>query len=249
MALISVHFSSKLLQTQTVVRLIMPDRPINKPLQTIWWLHGLGDDGSAWIRKTRLELFASQFNVAIIIPDMQRSFFQNIRGGLPYFDYLSKELPNYLETIFPLSKNQKDTFLVGNSMGGYGSYKWSALNPDKFSYVATLSPVTNLNTVTSFMEDYQSILGKEPNKITSLFDLMSPNIEQLKKINWIQFMGSDDSLREDSEAFTKKVQNQLNLDLNQNILSGNHNWTFWDEQLPELFKWLPLHKLDSGGNN
>lgn len=247
MALITIHFSSQKLATQTIVRVIMPDHPIDHPLKTIWWLHGLGDDGSVWIRKTRLELFASNYEVAIILPDMQRSFAQNIPEGLPFFDYLSLELPQYLQSIFPLSKDRKNNYLVGTSMGGYSAYKWAAICPKKFSYVATLSPVTNLETVTTFMSDYQSIIGKNPNIIPSLNELMSKKVAELKKINWIQYIGTDDSLRSDSENFTSKIKQELGINLNPHVSTGNHNWTFWDDKLPQIFEWLPLSRITTGG--
>lgn len=247
MAIISVHYSSQLLNTQTIVRIIMPDKALNKPIPVIWWLHGLGDDGSIWIRKTRLELIASQYEVAIVIPDMKRSFSQNIQGGLPFFDYLNQELPEYLYSIFNLSDKRDENFLVGNSMGGYGSYKLAAISPKRFSYVVTLSPVTNLKTVTTFMKDFPTVLTNNPGSIESLISLMGKTKNELLNIHWLQLMGADDPLKSDSINFVKEAKDKLNINLNQKILSGNHNWTFWDEQLTEIFNWLPLQKVSTGG--
>ncbi|KRK78044.1 acetylesterase [Companilactobacillus alimentarius DSM 20249] len=247
MAVISVHYSSQLLNSQTIVRIIMPDNILNKPVPVIWWLHGLGDDGSVWIRKTRLELIATQYKVAVIIPDMQRSFSQNIQGGLPFFDYINKELPEYLHSIFNLSDRRDENFLVGNSMGGYGSYKLSAISPKRFSYVATLSPVTNLKTVTTFMRDFPSIFTSNPESIENLVGLMGKTQNELSNIHWLQLMGADDPLKSDSINFVKETKDKLHINLNQKISPGNHNWTFWDKQLTEIFNWLPLQKVLTGG--
>lgn len=239
MALVKIQFSSKLLENQTTVRLLLPDRKIVKPLPVIWWLHGLGDNGNTWLRKTRIELFAEKYNIAIIFPDMQRSFYLNIQDGLPFYTYLTDELYHYLYSVFPFSTDPNKNFLVGNSMGGFGAYKWSFTDPHKFSYIATMSPVTNLSVLPKIMPDYQIIESK---KTPSLYNLALSNKNILSMANWLNLIGDSDPLLNDDQKFVNRIK-KLGINLNMQISSGKHDWTFWDKQIEKIFDWLPLEKF------
>lgn len=246
MANLELQFSSSVLQNQETIRLLLPDHPSSKNLPTIWWLHGLGDNGSVWLRKTRLELFASQYQVAIILPDMHRSFYRNAPDGQRYFDYLTEELPAYLGTLLPLATTARKRFLVGNSMGGYGAYRWIAHYPSHFSHVATLSPVTDLTVVRRLMPDYRNTIGPDPEKIPALSTEFALTAPDLKAVNWFQSMGTDDELLDDCKHFDQMIREQYQIDLNAHIEPGKHDWNFWDSQLPKIFEWLPLEKLTGG---
>ncbi|MFD1441519.1 alpha/beta hydrolase [Lacticaseibacillus hegangensis] len=250
MANLALTFSSTILKGQNTVHLILPDKPLGQKIPVIWLLHGLGDDGSCWIRKTRLEQLTTDVNVAVVMPDMGRSFYRNLPGGLHYYIYLSEELPEYLQSLFPLSRQASENFLVGNSMGGYGSFYWAAHQPEKFSYVATLSPVTDLSTVPSFMPDYESSLGSKPAALPTLLDEFETNASKLQHLNWLTLAGKDDQLTHASVAFAKSARDSLGIDINEHVLPGKHDWTFWDQNLSTILSWLPLKKIDRvGGNN
>ncbi|PWQ83076.1 peptidase M13, partial [Stenotrophomonas maltophilia] len=54
------------------------------------------------------------------------------------------ELPTRMRYIFPLSARPEDNYLLGNSMGGYGTLRYAFTYPERFAAVAALSPVTDL---------------------------------------------------------------------------------------------------------
>ena len=93
MALMQLNYSDPLLDNQTTLRIILPDQ-IKGPLQSLYVLHGLGDDGSAWQRKTNLGSLVTDYQAAAIMPSLPRSWYQNV-WGRAYFDYLTN-LPNIL---------------------------------------------------------------------------------------------------------------------------------------------------------
>ena len=59
------------------------DEEGNMPVITV--LHGLSDNRTAWIRRTNIELYAEQRGVALVIPEVQRSFYADMNKGIEYY--------------------------------------------------------------------------------------------------------------------------------------------------------------------
>ena len=78
------------------------------------------------------------------MPDVRNSFYQDMVYGENYFTYLTKELPEYIQTIFPVSKKREDTFVAGLSMGGYGAMKLALTYPERFGAAASFSGVVDI---------------------------------------------------------------------------------------------------------
>jgi S-formylglutathione hydrolase FrmB len=45
------------------------------PSKTLYLLHGRGQDALSWTRYSSLERYAEQYNVAVIMPEVTRSFY------------------------------------------------------------------------------------------------------------------------------------------------------------------------------
>lgn len=78
---------------------------------------------------------------------MNRSFYMNMANGLPYWDYLTKEVIPEMRKLLPLSTKWSDNFVGGVSMGGFGALKLAFTHPDWFSAVIPMSPVVDLTTL------------------------------------------------------------------------------------------------------
>jgi S-formylglutathione hydrolase FrmB len=104
-------------------------------------LHGLSDDGSAWQRYTSIETLANAYGLVAVMPSAGRSFYTDQPDGRKYFTYLTEELPRYLGEVFGLALRREDTFIAGNSMGGYGAVKAALLHPELYSAAASFSGV------------------------------------------------------------------------------------------------------------
>lgn len=231
-ALMQLNYSDPLLDNQTTLRIILPDQ-IKGPLQSLYVLHGLGDDGSAWQRKTNLEALLTDYQVAAIMPSLPRSWYQNVSGGRAYFDYLTN-LPQYLERLLPLSPDSRDHFIIGNSMGGYGTLKWSAYQPDFFHAVAAISPVVDLDLVSEIMPDYRLIFSEPESLTKAQLDLKKLPVPTYWTI------GEEDFLWEQNQQVLKKLANDPKLTFQ--AAKGAHDWQFWNQVLPDVLDWLPLKK-------
>jgi S-formylglutathione hydrolase FrmB len=95
----------------------------------LYLLHGLSDDDTAWLRRTSIERYVSELGLAVVMPQVHRSFYSDELHGLRYWTFLSDELPQLVDSFFHVSTRREDTFVAGLSMGGYGALKWALRQP------------------------------------------------------------------------------------------------------------------------
>ena len=94
------------------------------PYKTVYLLHGLSDNATCWSRYTSCERYAKANELALIMPDGDRSFYTDMKKGFKYYSYITEELITQCERLFPaLSPKKEDRFIAGLSMGGYGAIK------------------------------------------------------------------------------------------------------------------------------
>ena len=105
------------------------------------------------------------------MPSVGNSFYLDEPEGMAYFTFLTEELPDYLEHIFPLSKKREETFIGGLSMGGYGAIQNGLKYSDVFGHIIGCSPamiIGDLNkdnliaTVTGATKSYyRTVFGND----------------------------------------------------------------------------------------
>lgn len=126
MALIHYNFDSRVLVQKTDVLVILPDvdwgeETEGKKYQTLYLLHGGGEDYTSYVRYTNIETWANERKLAVIMPCGTNSSYMDMAYGQRYYTYISEELPNVMQHVFPLSRKKEDHFVMGFSMGGMGT--------------------------------------------------------------------------------------------------------------------------------
>jgi putative tributyrin esterase len=146
MALLRIDHVPETVKVNLPLNIILPEpgkmagRPVAKR-KVLYLLHGLSDDASAWQRYTSLETLAAAYGLVVVMPSAGRSLYLDQPNGQKYFTYLVEELPRYLADVFGLKPRREDTFIAGNSMGGYGAVKAGLLHPENYAVVASFSGV------------------------------------------------------------------------------------------------------------
>lgn len=152
MSLLHYNFESQYLNAFTDVNIILPDRPKERSAReffesgkcypVLWLLHGGNGDFSEWVRKTRIELYASENDLIVVMPSAQNSNYANypIFGkGYDMYGYFFEELMPLVQNWLPASKERADNFISGLSMGGQGALKFALAHPERFAGCAVLS--------------------------------------------------------------------------------------------------------------
>jgi len=86
--------------------------------QTVYLIHGGGDDDTTVYRYTNAERYANRNNVMLVTPNIVNSFGVDTNYGVQYATFLAEELPVVVQTLFASSPKREDNFIVGFAMGG-----------------------------------------------------------------------------------------------------------------------------------
>lgn len=152
MSLGHFEFTSKYLRGSTEVNIILPDLPQDadpesyytegKKYPVLWLLHGGMGSCSDWVRRSNIELYATENELIVVMPSALNSSYcnwPNFGGGYLAHDYIIHELMPMVYAWFPASRKRGDNYMAGLSMGGHGTWKFAVNYPEKFAACAMLS--------------------------------------------------------------------------------------------------------------
>lgn len=210
--------------------------------KVLYLLHGLSDDGSAWQRYTSIETLAAAYGLVVVMPSVGRSFYTDQPNGQKYFSYLTEELPRYLADVFGLASRREDTFIAGNSMGGYGAIKAALLHPELYSDAASFSGVLSLEILKLDPSDWRrrefsllfgpldQIVGGEHDPSTWL-KRVAQNPSAVP--NLFIYVGRQEDIYPLSGYFHQACQS-LGMKSEYHEEDGQHNWFLWDRQIRQF---------------
>ena len=250
MAFIKCDFYSEALRKSLSMNVILPDvEPTTKDgkYKTLYLLHGLGDDYTTWQRRTSIERYLYNKELAVVMLDGGRSFYTDMKKGGKFFTFLTEELPAKVQKYFPLSNLRENNFIAGNSMGGYGSIKAALRCPEKYAACGILSSVTDIpakyndEILVSWKEEFSYIFGTIEEAIANGNDIFSL-VEKLKdseiKPGIMQICGTEDFLYNDNI----KLKNALEACKWPNYTyiegPGVHSWDFWDANIEKIIEFV-----------
>jgi len=263
MALVHCDFKSRVLDLATGMCVVLPQEDEGDvgtvrtgpdgTCPTLWLLHGLSDDHTIWQRRTSIERYADAAGLAVVMPAVGRSFYADMARGLPYWTFLTEELPRVARSLFPLSAAREANFVAGLSMGGYGAFKWALSRPEQFAAAASLSGVLDVATAPERLgpegqPEMENIFGR-PDQIAGTDHDLVHLAERLAASDRPRpalyvWCGTEDFLYEDGLKFRDHAR-RLGLDLEYEEGPGDHEWASWDRQIQRVLEWLPLGQVAS----
>lgn len=257
MAFLQLQFHSDALMVQVSVNVILPERASTmigmdakgeSTFKTLYLLHGLSDDHSIWMRRTAIERYASEYNIAVVMPAVGRSWYTDTVGGEKYLTFVTEELPDKCRSFFKgMSERPEDNIIAGLSMGGYGAIKSALTHPDRFGMCASLSgslDITALERI-GLLPEWRCIFDhnmQSPKELAGtehdLFYLADKQKEQgmpfPKTFIWC---GTDDWLLDSNNRFSAHL-NALGVAHEYRTSEGNHSWKWWDMHIQSALAYL-----------
>ncbi|WP_343250371.1 alpha/beta hydrolase family protein [Diplocloster hominis] len=256
-------FSSSLLQN-TDIRVIIPspdsDELMNgrdhryfvdgSRFQVLYLLHGAYGDCTDWQRYTNIEKFAQEYQLAVVMPSADNSFYQDMAHGKNVKTYITEELPRFIEYMFPVSGKREDKFLAGLSMGGYGAYYLALSCPEQYSRAASLSGGLDLCGIRDgvaggsipgpfcfhdIFERPDQIMGSD----ADLLELYRGCRKRGCEPSLFQACGTGDFLYESNIRIRDQLL-KLGAELTYLEGPGGHDWEFWGGHIRDIMEWLPL---------
>lgn len=252
MGMLHYDYLSQILGYHTNIYYIFPGcvHEGKEPAATLYLLHGGYGNGLDWIRYGDVERLADNYNIAIVMPEVDGScFYADMKHGYRYFTYLTDEVVPLTEGLFPVNKTADKRLVAGFSMGGYGAFKWAFNRPDFFNAAANLSGV-------SFIIDLlgNEAVADEVNGECGMVALNWGSIEELKGSDsdskeWIDkavreniklpklfaAVGTEDASYEYTQKYLAYCKEQ-GVDVNYEEMSGGHEWKVWNEMLERFIK-------------
>lgn len=223
----------------------MTGRSAGKLHPTLWLLHGMSDDHTIWLRRTSIERYAAPLGLAVVMPEVGRSYYTDQAHGYRYFSFLSEELPTLARTFFPLSDRRDDNFVAGLSMGGYGAFKWALRRPDQFAAAASLSGGLDIaDRGFQANPEFRDTFG-DPEQVAGsdndLFELARrAAASDGPRPTLYQCCGTEDFLYGANIRFRDHCRALPALSLTYEEEPGAHEWGYWDKKIQRVLQWLPL---------
>lgn len=234
MALFSGSVYSHALTMSTGLTVSVPSG-LDEEMPVLYLLHGLSNNHQSWVSRSNVDRYAEQAGLAVVMPEVQRSFYLDMRYGLPYFRYLTEELPRLCRRMFRFSARREDNFVAGLSMGGYGAVKAALSCPGQYLAGASFSGAVDVRDRLnggSVMtpEEVFAVGGGELAPGDDLFSLA----ERAAADGGAPFLyitcGRSDFLYEDNQRFCRHLES-LSLPFAFEEWPGAHEWDFWDESV------------------
>lgn len=210
--------------------------------KTLMLLHGLTDNWVAWGHRSRILCYAEMYDVAVIMPEVQRSFYQDMTYGEAYFSYITEELPKLAAEMFNISTSPEDLMIAGLSMGGYGALKCGLTHFDRYRAIGAFSSATDMEGFAANMP-----VRKETRRFDQVLkgmfgeNVIVPEGARLKKLTdkaaaagtklpFMMTCGTEDELYPDNVDFYNYMKDKgMNVTFDQ--WQGVHEWGFWDTSI------------------
>ena len=214
--------------------------------KVLYMLHGLKQNADAWPRHSCIERYANHYGYAVIIPEVQRSWYCDLPGGTNYFTYITEELPELVHRMFKLPEGRENTYIGGLSMGGFGSLKCALRRPDLYcGAMCYSSGFFSLENAQHLMDVYysegemKSILGQDLTlrDEDSLDYLIRHFPKDAQKPRLYVSCGTEDFLIK-ANVRCRDLLKENGFDVTWEAWEGIHDWKFWDvaaQKSMELF--------------
>ncbi|MFV0351789.1 MAG: alpha/beta hydrolase [Oscillospiraceae bacterium] len=250
MALLQMQYFSQILQKGTGMNVILPDvcygadnqQANRKEINVVYLLHGLSDDFTSWQRKTAVERYAAEYNLAVIMPDAARSFYCNEVLGGAYLQHIAEEVPFVVKEMLGIEETKGKTFVAGLSMGGYGALKLALQYPARFAAAASFSGAADIAdafSILDVLQDKQRIFGDLQALKGSEHDLYTIAQKEKSALPRLYIAcGTQDFFYGQHQAFCAFLEGR-GYDVNRVDTQGaQHEWNYWDAQLPNALHWM-----------
>jgi S-formylglutathione hydrolase len=158
------HFSEVLGCQMRFAIYLPPQASTGEKVPVLYWLSGLTCTDENFMHKAGAQRVAAELGIAIVAPDtsprgegvpddpeaaydfgLGAGFYVNATQApwskhYQMYDYVVKELPALVESVFPVSDQRA---ISGHSMGGHGALVVALKNAERYASVSAFSPICN----------------------------------------------------------------------------------------------------------
>ncbi len=245
MALFEGTLRADSLGMDTTVTVSLPqNRQKTGDMPVLYLLHGLGDNHSSWVRRTNIDRYANQEEIAVVMPEVQRSFYTDMTYGPAYFTFITEELPRLSAALFRVTDDPARTYIAGLSMGGYGALKAALRCPDRYAAAGCFSGAVDIR---SRLKDpgalmgpgeIQAVCGGDVAAEDDILMLTAKAVTTGKRLPALYITcGLSDFLYEDNQRLRRQLD-FLRIPYMYEEWAGAHEWEFWDRSVRQFLQFI-----------
>ncbi len=228
--------------------------------QTVYLIHGGGDDDTTAMRYTLAERYAQDNDVMVVCPNITNSFGVDTEYGVKYQTFLSEELPIIVQSLFASSPAREDNFIVGFAMGGNVALGTAIMHPELYAACVDISGGIGMTLDSQMIKDelngdhfrnffplFNASFGKAEDYDGSRFDLYT--IAKEKKATGVELpkyyihCGENEFIRYRVEGDVR-ILKELDYDVTYIVEPGlPHDFNMFNEGIRKAFyELLPLKR-------
>ena len=210
----------------------------DKRFPVLYLLHGAYGCYNDWSHKTNLDSLANKYDVIIVCPDGQDSWYFDspIDPTMQFETYVSKELVEYIDSHYRTIANRYMRAITGLSMGGHGALSLAWKHPEVFWSCGSMSGNMDITQfpdrwhIKDRLGDYESNKQRwQDHAVCNLVERLKSNVLQPAQNIIIDDGLNDIFIKNNIALHEKLVENGINHDFT--VRPGRHSWDYWVNSL------------------
>jgi len=236
----------------TEVRVVLPEdgAPGRRTYPVLYLLHGAGGDCESWLRFTSVERYAEDYHMAVVMPSAYNSCYADMVNGIPYFTFLSEELPLRIARNFPVADEASGRFVAGLSMGGRGAFLWALRKPDFFRGAVCLSGSLDVGKMAERMKRENDLMSLkrfsnafgDPESLRPEDDVWALTeklaSEKGPRPDFLYMCGTEDVRYKEQMLPYLSFCEERHFRIESLTDHGVHDYAFWDPAIRRAMKWM-----------
>jgi putative tributyrin esterase len=251
MACCLLHYRNRVMGKTEPVSILLPEAGHQGPFPVLYLLHGIGDDHTDWIRRTRIEQYCAELPLMVVMPTTpwQSFYVDSPVTGLQAASAIAVDLVDYIDARFQTVAQASQRAVCGLSMGGYGALHLALRFPERFGTAISLSGALTCFHVESDRpaepnspEDRlralaRRIYGAElQSKAGDLFAL-AESLPAAKRPALRIDCGTDDFLLAANRQFHAHLE-RIGYEHEYAEYPGGHTWDYWDAHVVDALRFF-----------
>jgi len=244
------------LEKHTTAQVLLPSVG-RGPFPVFYLLHGLSDDSTVWLRRSRIEWYVRDLPLIVVMPDGYRGFYTDNDQGPAYARHFGVELVDFVDRTFQTRAERAGRAIGGLSMGGYGALRIGLGWAERFCSVNSHSGAVGRSTSDfspeavaaglhrakspEFIAELRRVFGTNPNGTEHDLVLLAKRAQAAGRLPpMLLDCGTEDYLLDDNREFHRALDD-ASIPHEYREHRGVHDWDYWDRHVQDALAWHAKH--------
>ncbi|MBR5070326.1 MAG: hypothetical protein IKX27_00290 [Oscillospiraceae bacterium] len=224
-------------------------RNARTPYKTLWLLHGAFGDFFESIQYSSVLMYAEQRGMAVVAPSSYMGVYTDMVYGEKGYSFVKEVLETAPKLFSCLSTKREDSYLMGISMGGHGTFKLAMEFPERFAGACGFSSPVDMVYTMGLLESGNHGGGHElfdafgssemyRDTVGDVIGNLRKNLKAGRKLPRMALCWGDTDHARFEDERVKGIFDELGVKLYSRVGPGGHNFDTWDPMMEEVLDYL-----------